>query len=237
MLATGDRRPARGVEKVVSLFPRSPPSPFLAELLRPHILPLASWVPGLRAGRGGVNSGGTGWAHSTCRRRRRRRRRRWEGRGSGSRLGARSAPVWRGAARVAAAGLGAARGVRQGARRDGAGGAVWSGELVQGRARARVPNTSGRERRPLEPRGHIWSGGATAQLGPFEALGAPIWDLERGPCRAQLDQGRGAAAAQLDRRGRGRSWAAGRAEGREWPGTGAWDGAPERAGVRKGLVP
>lgn len=73
----------------------------------------ASQVPWLRAGRGGVNSGGTDWAHGTCR----RRRRQWEGRGSGSRLGARSAPVWRGAARGA-----------------GGRGSVWPGASARGRA-------------------------------------------------------------------------------------------------------
>lgn len=61
-----------------------------------------------------------------------------------------------------------------------------------------------------------------------------IWDLEKGPCRAQLDQGKGAAAAQLDRRGRGPSRVAGKSEGRESPATGAWDSASERAGVRQG---
>lgn len=61
-----------------------------------------------------------------------------------------------------------------------------------------------------------------------------IWNLEKGPRRAQLDREKGAAAAQLDRRGRGRSRVAGKSEGRESPATGTWDSAPEGAGVRQG---
>lgn len=136
-----------------------------------------------------------------------------------------------------AAGRGAARGVRQGARRDGAGGAVWSGELAPGTGARAGPQHIWARAAPLDRggrRARIWKGRGTARLGPFEALGAHIWDLERGPCRAQLGRGRGAVAAQLDRRGRGRSRAAGRGEGREPPGTGAWDGAPEGAGARQG---
>ena len=181
----------------------------------------------MRAGRGGVNSGGTGWAHSTCRR---RRRRWWEGRGSGSRLGARSAPVWREAARVAAAGLGAARGVRQGARRDGAGGAIWPGELALGRARARVPNTSGRERRRWNRGGISGAAEPPRSWGPSRRSGRTSGRGERGPRRAQLDQGRGRRLhswTEAGGVGPGRLAARRAARGR---GTGAWDGAPERAG-------
>lgn len=136
-----------------------------------------------------------------------------------------------------AAGLGAAGGVRQGARRDGAGGDVWSGELAPGTGARAGPQHIWARAAPLDRggrRAQIWSGRGSARLGPFEALGAHIWDLERGPRRAQLGPGRGAAAAQLARRGRGRSRATGGGEGREQRGTGAWDGAPEAAGARQG---
>lgn len=139
--------------------------------------------------------------------------------------------------RERAAGLRAARGFRQGARRDGAGGAVWSGELAPGTGARAGPQHIWARAAPLDRGGRlaqIWSGRGTARLGPFEAFGAHIWDLEKGPRREQLGRERGAAATQLDRRGRGRSRAPGRGEGREPLGTGAWDGAPEGAGARQG---
>lgn len=226
--------PPEGLEKVVSPSPGHHRLPSLPRVTSPPHPAPSSWVPRLRAGRGGVNSGGTGWAHCTCR----RRRRGWEGRGSGSRLGARSAPVWRGAARGAAAGARRGQGRPPGGapRRGGRGRLVWGISTRDERARGSPAHLGesgaagtegGAERRSAERQSRRAAGahrGARgAHLGPREGV-AP---RAAGP-------GEGAAAALLDRRGRGRSWAAGRGEGRESPGTGAWDGAPERAGVRKG---
>lgn len=101
--------------------PRHPP-PFWAEFQCAPSPGPGSEAPGLRAGRAGVNSGGTGWAPSTCR----CRRRGWEGRGKREPPGRRERSSLAGAARRA--------------RRDGArGGPSGLGNSHPGRARARGP--------------------------------------------------------------------------------------------------
>lgn len=112
-------------------------------------------------------------------------------------------------------------------RRGGRGHLAWG--ISSGASARAGPQHIWARATPLEPRGHIWGRGATAQLGPFEAVGAHIWGRERGPRRAQLDRGGGRRLHSWTEGGGvgpGRLAARRAARGR---GTGAWDGAPERA--------
>lgn len=116
--------------------------------------------------------------------------------------------------RAAAARLGPGRPPGGAPRRGGRGRLVWGISTGDGRAR-RSPSTSGREPslwKRVGRRAPVWRGAATAQPEPLrDAPGSHLAPGD-GTARRAAGRGEGAAATQLDRRGRGRSQR--RAEGR-----------------------
>ncbi|XP_052614324.1 spidroin-2-like [Peromyscus californicus insignis] len=138
--------------------------------------------------------------------------------------------------RAAAARLGPGRPPGGAPRRGGRGRLVWGISTGDGRAR-RSPAHLGESRASGSERGaERLSGAAEPPRSPEPLRDAPGSHLGpgEGTARRAAGRGEGAAATQLDRRGRGRSQRRAEGEGREPPGTRAWDSAPEGAAPGRG---